>query len=175
MMKNVIKKISIRARVGYALECLEVILKEKAHDKKTWKFLLSKLWEYTYTENLGEWHYRISEMTPFSILENIPYSKKACEYLTKAEHNILKEIYTKTDKKILVIIDLVFEIGTLDLYSSIVDGSPRTVILLEKIIKILEYEKIKEIPLLPYLRYDISKNNGWGEPFNKSDILPLVD
>lgn len=165
-MMNKIKEISIRARVGFALECLESILKKDYKQIEDWGFLLSSLWDYTKTNNLGKWHYKTSEMIPFSVMEDIPFSEKGCEYITENEHNRLKNIYVKVDNDVLNVINLIFEIGTLDLYSSIVDYSPRTVAFLFEIIEILETKNIQPPSIERYLIYKISDNNGWGEAFD---------
>lgn len=170
-----LKDMSIRARVAFGIECLEALIAKESNSSIDWQnLLLNHLWEYTSSTNLGEWHYLISEYTPFSVLENIPFIEKECEYISESEHNNLHKAYQSSSKELQRIVDLIFEIGTLDLYSSITDNSPRTLSMVQEISLIIDRIGIKLPSLTKYGDYLITDENGWGSKFKKSDITPTL-
>ncbi|OYU67230.1 MAG: hypothetical protein CFE22_04990 [Cytophagaceae bacterium BCCC1] len=133
-------------------------------------WLLNELWKYTFS-NLGSWHEHIAEVTPFSIEEDIDYSKKGCTYINHEKHEDLKLLYSKTDNYIKIIINKIFEIGTKDLYSSISNKSLETKKFVYEIEQILAQNGI-ELPICDNLeKYDIEQNDGWGNEFRKSEII----
>lgn len=163
--------LSIRARVAFGIKCLEQLIEKESNTNFNWdEILLSKLWEYTHTSDLGQWHYLISEFTPFSVLEDIPFEEKECEYIQKSEHNELQRMYQKSSAQLQRCVNLIFEIGTLDLYSSIVDKSPRTLLMIQEIIQIMEANSLKLPNIEKYMDYTINDQQGWGVKFYKSDI-----
>ena len=163
------KNLSIRARVAFAILCLEYLLDYFKYDSYKWAVIIDKLWEYT-NSNVGKWHEHLSEMTPFSIEEEIEFEKKGCDYISKSKHDELKELYKNVHPDVLRIINLIFEIGTRDLYSSITNSSPDTLLYTNEIIEILKKHKV-EIPSTEKLaKYPIDQNEGWGNEFIKKDI-----
>lgn len=168
-----LEDLSIRARVAFGIECLERLINRSTASELNWEdLLLSKLWGYTSSDNLGRWHYLISEYTPFSILEDISFEEKEYEYITKIEYNELLQIYQKCNDELLKCIDLIFEIGTLDLYSSIKDKSPRTLRMLKEIITIIESNSLQLPDLKKYENYLIDYKNGWGAKFERENLKP---
>ncbi len=165
-----IKTISIRGRVAYSILCLEKLMVHKKYELLEYDFVLSKLWSYTFI-NLGKWHYEMAEITPRAIEEDIPFKEKGCDYIKDTEHDYLLEIYKKTDNSIKDIIYLIFQIGTLDLYASIIDNSRRTIELVMKIEDVLKrnHVALPDINLLKKFRIEI--NQGFGKAFIKEDIF----
>lgn len=167
-----LEDLSIRARVAFAIECLEKLINKEANSDFNWEeSLLSKLWSYTSTNNLGYWHYLIGESIPWAVLEDLPYEEKMCDYINKSEHDELRRSYQGSSKELQNCIDLIFDIGTTDLYSSITNKSPRTILVLKEIILILE-ENFLQIPdIRRFENYQIDKEEGWGCRFHKSDLI----
>lgn len=165
-----IKDLSIRARVAFSILCLEAFIKFLNYDISKWNLILSELWKYTNT-NVGKWHENISEMTPFSINEKIAFELKGCENIDESKHDELQKLYADVNIEILKIINLIFEIGTRDLYSSITNHSQDTISYLKEIILVLEKNGI-DLPNINGLqKFSILENNGWGSEFKKEDIL----
>lgn len=165
-----IKNLSIRARVAFGILCLERILKHFQFDLIKWNILLNELWKYT-NSNVGKWHEIISEMTPFSINEQVDFELKGCEYINKEKHDDLQKLYIDVNNDILKVIDLIFEIGTRDLYSSISNNSQDTIKYLQEIILVLEKNDI-ELPNIKQLqKFSILENNGWGREFTKEELI----
>ena len=165
-----IEKLSIRARVGYGVLCLEAILNQKQNELNDINIILDELWKYT-SQNCGAWHYKMSEYTPFSIYYDAEFESKGFDFLDKNTHDKLYHLYSKLDSDVLVIINLIFEIGTKDLYSSICNNSPETIEFLERIKNILLANKI-ELPDINILStYTIDENHGWGRAFKREDLF----
>ncbi|AEA42353.1 hypothetical protein [Fluviicola taffensis] len=165
-----IEKISIRGRVAFGILCLEMFIKHLNYDFSKWKIIIDELWSFT-NSNIGLWHEKISEMTPFSILEEIPFEKKGCECINEKKHNELQLLYKNSNAEILKIINLIFDIGTRDSYSSISNFSPDTIKYLNEIISILEQNSIQLPNEKLFINQSISENQGWGKEFSKEDIL----
>jgi len=168
-----LQNLSIRGRVALCALCLEELLKNHLSIYTTdegWPFILKSIWEYT-EKSTGSWHYKMAEITPFSIEEDISFEDKGIEYLDIETYSLIRNAYKNIGSDIKRVINLVFEIGTLDLYSSIVDNSPRTLIMLEEVLSITQDNGLK-IPSIDRLnKYDISTNNGWGNSFSRSDLF----
>lgn len=165
--------LSIRARVALGTLCLEELLKNNIsgyNSHKGWKFIINSIWDYT-DHSPSSWHYRMAEITPFSIEEDVSFEEKGIEYLDKDIYLLIRDAYKDTCDDIKKVIDLIFEIGTLDLYSSIAENSPRTLSMLEEVLTITRDNGLL-IPSIDRLRkHDISSNNGWGNSFTKYDII----
>ena len=163
--------LSIRARVAYGILCLEQTLQKLGYDYNHWQFLLDTLWSYTYS-NPGAWHMIAAEITPLSIVENSEYNSIDFECITQEQYSLLKRMYSTIPKEYFVIFELIFEIGTKDLYASIVNGSKETHGFLSAIVKVLEENKI-DVPDIPkfLIKQGIEENYGWGNPFYRNDIF----
>lgn len=168
-----LKNLSIRGRVALSALCLEELLKNNSSEYNTdegWQFILKSIWDYTNTPP-GSWHYKMAEIIPFSIEEDVSFEEKGIEYLDSDTYFLIREAYRNTCGDIKKVINLIFEIGTLDLYSSISDNSPRTLSMLEEILSITQRNGLL-IPSVDRFRdYDISSNHGWGNSFNRSEII----
>jgi hypothetical protein len=161
--------ISIRARLAYTVCCLENALAYFKLKDTEWLFVLTHLWSYT-NSNVGRWHEQTAEITGRSII-NDENSLDDLAFLSKDQFWKINAIYKKANKDVLRIIDLIFEIGTRDLYASIVNGSPDTLNYLQKIIDLM---KQNNIPLPDYdlfKNYSISENEGWGREFTRDEIF----
>lgn len=161
--------LSIRARVAYAILCLENLLQHLNKDLSKWELILEELWKYT-AGNPGEWHESMAEMRPFSINEEVAFELKECVYIDLEKHARLKELYKGANEDVLKMVDLTFEIGTRNLYASIVNNSPDTLNYLDQIIAILERNGI-ELPTTSKLQgFTIDQQNGWGNSFTRTEV-----
>ena len=113
-----------------------------------------------------------AEITPLSIVENSEYNSIDFECITQEQYSLLKRMYSTIPKEYFVIFELIFEIGTKDLYASIVNGSKETHGFLSAIVKVLEENKI-DVPDIPkfLIKQGIEENYGWGNPFYRNDIF----
>ncbi|GAB5415973.1 MAG: hypothetical protein Crog4KO_07540 [Crocinitomicaceae bacterium] len=163
------KNISLRARIAYSILCLNNVIREKEADnnlEKDWQLILDKLWEITEIEFVDEWMYSVSCRIPSSILED-PFDSN--EDITEREFIALKNLYSNSDSVTLEIIELVYNLGTIEMYGRIEDCSPRTLDILEEIVTKLKYNNI-ELPNLAQFKKYTMNNNGWGVTFNRADL-----
>lgn len=144
---------------------MESILSTIGETKDEWMLILDTIREYS-SGDPGKWHYKMSELTPFSIEEDIPFERKDYQYFTLEEHNVLKKLYAKSGNPPKEIIGLIFEIGTKDLYSSITQKSPETLKMLERIIHLLNVNKCTIPNSDDLLKYSIEEQGGWGVKFS---------
>lgn len=165
-----IEKISIRARVAFGILCLEntVLFYNKVF--LDWSFVYKVLWSFM-KGKVGDWHYPMAEISPRSVLFDATYAEKEMEFLTEEEYNNLREVYSNSNTVINSIINLIFEIGTRDLYSSIVNESQDTIKYLQEIIHLLEENNIPLPDIKLFETYTINENDGWGREFGRDDIL----
>lgn len=168
-----LKDLSIRARVAISALCLEKLLKDNFSEgdlHKGWDFVLNSIWEYT-DKPPGNWHYKMAEITPFSVEEDVPFEDKGIEYWNLESYSLVMGAYKVTCRNIKRVVDLIFEIGTLDLYSSIVNNSPRTLSMLEEILTITQNNGLLPPSIDVFKEYKITTNNGWGNSFKRTDIV----
>ncbi len=163
------QNLSIRARVVFGGLCLENLLCSIGEAKEEWTLVLDTIWEYS-SGDAGKWHYKMSELTPFSIEEDIPFERKDFQYFTVEEYNALKKLYSRSGNDLKEIVGLIFEIGTKDLYSSITLKSPETLKMLERIVDLLNEKKCTVPNVDDLVKYSIDEQGGWGIKFFKRDI-----
>ena len=172
MMKT--EDLSIRARVALGAMCLEMLLECFVEDYKNnpgWLFVLSSIWDYT-SKPPGDWHYKMAEIIPFSVEEDLPFEEKGIDFLEKEKYDLIRELYLKTpNQDIKKVIDKIFEIGTIDLYTSIHDKSPQTISRLQEIINITQENNLQIPSLDRFVSYSINTNDGWGNDFDKSKVF----
>ena len=157
------KNISIRGRMAYLLCTFESILNFYNCEKEKWCWILEKLWQYTSMEYLDDWMYMMAEYMPESILED---KMEDIEFITENEIKELKILYTNCSKEINKMLRIVFELGTIDLYSKLLNYSPNT---LEKLKEGMDIA-IRICGKLPdkseFEKYKYTEGNGWGIPFD---------
>ncbi|GAA4275919.1 hypothetical protein [Aquimarina mytili] len=162
--------ISIRGRVAYAIICLENAIRFYEKENLDWLYIFNLLWAYTKDE-VGNWHYPMAESTPKSIMFDADYSSKEMEYIDRDEYEKLSLLYKNSNNTINYIIDKLFEIGTRDLYSSIINNSPDTLKYLQEIIDVMEERGITLPNIKFFQKFPISENEGWGRKFLREDIF----
>lgn len=166
MIEEKFKNISIKGRVAYGISCLERALICYSCTLKNWEWVLEKIWEFTSIEYLDDWFYEMAEFLPDSLLEDNEYIPEEFEYITEKQFYILLELYQKESNQVInQIFNLIFEMGTFDLYSRLENYSPNTLICLEKINNIMVLNNIELPSVANFIRYSYYENKGWGNSF----------
>lgn len=167
------KEISIRARLAYGICCLENALVYYKKDISEWKELLDFLWEFPpITGFLTDWTEKILDYIPHIIIEYL-YEKDFS--ISEDKYNYYKNLYSKTEKPILNLIDTIDYLGAEELYVGIEKYSPDT---LEHVQRILDIMYEHKIPLpdtesFRQFKFDVKPidDYGWGYPFDGKKLL----
>ncbi len=157
------KEISIRGRMAYLLCVFEKILVHFNCEKKDWSWVLERLWQYTCIEYLDDWMYEIAEYMPESVMED---NAEEIEFITQNELKKLKALYVKNTREINKMLRIIYELGTIDLYSRLQNGSPNTLEKLQEGIKSALQIGIELPNSFQFKIYKYSEGNGWGIPFD---------
>lgn len=166
-MKELIEKISLRARVAFIIMCIENALRREKSFVK-WNKILEIFWSQTSMQFVDEWLYEISKVMPESILED-EYEEN--DIINLSEYSEFKRLYKNTPKHIFELMEFAFECGTSDLYGAVQNNSDQTIRSVLKCIEIMN-EKNIELPNIELLKkYSFTENGGWGNQFTKEDIL----
>lgn len=175
MLDKRFKTISVRGRVSYGICCLEKVLIYYKCSLEKWKWILEKLWQYTDIEYLDDWYYEIAEFLPDSILEDTHYKTEEFEYLSETEFYSLVELY-KQESNVLInqIFRLIFEMGTMDLYSKLEGEAKNSLICLKKINSAMTQNNIEVPAVEPFIKYSYSEENGWGRDFNGRELSIIL-
>lgn len=166
-----LEAISIRGRMAYVICLFERVLIYYNYDKQDWVKVLEKLWEYTSVEYLDDWMYEFAEYLPESILED---SLDDFEFITREEYEHLHKLYNASSTDVLHFIKLMFEIGSIDLYSKLVDNSPNTLEKIEEAVELLKENEIDNISIEPFKQYSFKERNGWGERFDGRSLSIIL-
>ena len=165
MYNELIKNISIRGRVAFAIKSLELNVTEVSNNVILNEITIF-LKEYTSTKHLNQWDKYANEIYPDTILDpNADNNYKEYECLTEKEALSLKYLYESSPKHIADIIDFIIEIGTCNLYGSTEEYSP---ISYNKTVGLINYlkENQLETPLIDnFIQFKYAQINVWGEPF----------
>lgn len=174
MNTDEMREISARGRVAYAICCLENILnfKNAPQRDEVEKTLLQQLWHFT-TDNMALWQHQVGEMIPFVVNDENQYNNNDFEFLSYSFFNRLREYYKGCDKVILVVINLIYELGTTNLYVPI-DNDKLRESTLENVQKIIDLMEQNQIPLPEinlFKAFPITENKGWGRKFVREEIF----
>lgn len=161
------KRISIRGRMAYLLCLFEKLLIRFGCKYEEWNWIMDKLWQFTEVEYVDDWMYEIAELLPECILEDQP---EAFEYLSKEEYNKLKHIYSNINDEINRMMIIIFELGTVEIYSKVLDYSPDTLEKLQEAFEIMKDNKIELIEIKPFKQYPFVEGDGWGECFSGKEL-----
>lgn len=166
-----LEKISIRGRMAYAICLFERLLLYYKCNKQDWIWILEKLWAYTSVEYLDDWMYEFAEWLPDSILED---GLDDFEFITREEYEHLYKLYNRSCLEIRLFIKIIFELGSIDLYSKLTDNSPNTLKKLEEAIDIFKANNINVISIEPFKKYSFEECNGWGERFDGRSLSIIL-
>ena len=147
---NIVKEISIRGRLAYGASCLEHAIQHFGIMDDSINEVLSQIWEFTSSKDLGEWDQSMSKVDPACILnENKPSDP-------------LLLLYQALPSDIIDMISDVIEIGAGNLYGGTSDHSPYS---LEPLIRVIERcvtLKLRLPELDSFKKSPFSEEHGWG-------------
>jgi len=156
---NSLKEISIRGRVAYGASCLENTLLHHGIQDDLLENILSRIWKFTNSTDLGEWDQLINKVDPVCILdENKPTDP-------------LYLLYQRLPPDIVNMISDVIEIGTGNLYGSTDNYSPSSLEPLLRVIDKCVTLKIELPKLDSFKKSTFSEYHGWGLERDKSFFL----
>lgn len=174
MITNVLKSISIRGRIVYAIMCAEKYISTK-YPSNAWKLVFKPFWEICESETWDEWSDKVLEYIPEILLEFDNYESSDFEYLPKSEYEQIKKLYKNTDKNVNTILYNIRRIELAYSYSSISGIGKESLDIIEEIVKILEKEKIK-LPDPQQVAFSkFTEKNGWGEPFDGKNLSVILE
>ena len=164
------QNISIRGRMAYLLCSFKKLLIYYNCNIDDWNIILEKLWKYTSVEYIDDWMYEVAEYLPNSILED---NYEDVEYITEEEFNFCKRLYFNIADDIKEMLQIVFELGTCELYGKIINNSVNTLEKLNEGVLLLKKNNIKLIDTEPFKKYVFNDENGWGSPFIGNELFDL--
>jgi hypothetical protein len=164
------KEVSIRGRVAYEIMCVENAISFFRLEDLNWDFVLDLMWSYT-NEDVGAWHYPMGEAMPWTVLSNSDYHSHMMEIITEDQFFELYALYQASSEPVNFMINEIFDIGTRDLYASVANDSPDTLNSLQKIVEIMNENKIPLPQSEVFKRFSIEENAGWGRAFIKEELL----
>ncbi len=165
------KTISIRGRMAYILCLFENLLIYYDCDKKDWDFVLKKLWEFTSIEYVDDWMYEVSEIMPNSVLND---GVDGLEFINENEFYKLKELYINISNDIKKMLMIIFELGTIEIYSNVTDYSPRTIEKLQEAMGILKNKNIELVDVEKFKKYNYKYKQGWGKCFYGKELSLFI-
>ena len=166
---NRLSNISIRGRVAFSLCCLNTLIKKFKLDDLEWEFLFEKLWQYTSTKYLDEWHMEFAEYIPETIMHYDKYDKNDFEYVTDDLFNRLRILYSELNEDVKEIINLVFYMGTIELYGK-VQKRGKSFEYFEEIIRLMIKYKVSLPRISQFEKYEFDKGDGWGDMIKREDV-----
>jgi hypothetical protein len=153
---NSLKGISIRGRLAYGASCLENALIHLGIQDDLLEDVLSQIWQFTSSNDLGEWDQLINKVTPVSKLdENKPTDP-------------LYLLYLDLSPDVVNMISDVIEIGAGNLYAGTDNYSPYSLEPLLRVIDRCLALKI-ELPVMDsFKKSPFSEKHGWGMERDKN-------
>ncbi len=143
--------ISIRGRLAFGMTCLEKLVGSlNVEHSQLRTIVFPKIWEFTSTNDLGEWEQNIREVDPVCVLDS------------KTESD-LKTLYNKLPKDIVSTIENVIEIGTANIYGRTGDNSPLTLEPLSAVINTIIKLNVPLPDINSFKKSSFSEFHGWGD------------
>lgn len=162
--------VSMRGRVAYAIICLEEAILQLAQEPDEWAWLLRRLWTYTSARRLDDWQDEAVEVTSNVILHYEQYPDKSFDYLTEAEVSTLRVLYEASDPTLSRLVDLVYEIGTLELFGGLEGGAPESLQGLGAVVSLLRDKGIPGPSVALVADKSFTEEHGWGTPFDADEL-----
>jgi len=159
--------VSVRGRVAYALQCLEVALQHVDPDPPRWLPLLDRLWSYTSTALLDGWQDMASECLPAVVTCDDP---RDFDFLSGSEARHLRGLYAGSPSLIGELVDRVYDVATLALFGGLGEAGGTSVSELREIERALVQADVPLPDPAQVLPYPFAEHGGWGRPF---DAAPL--
>jgi len=160
--------ISIRGRVAFSIHCLNAAIRHFNMEELPWSFLLHKLWSFTTIQHLDDWHEATAEVIP-SAVEHDEYTPDF-RFTSKEEFDGLLNLYHQVNKGTKEIINLVFYIGTCELYGKVSRGG-MSLEYMRSLFKIMNKNNIPLPDIGAFKKFSFEENNGWGKNFTQEEIV----
>jgi hypothetical protein len=169
---NDLEEMSNRGKVAFAICCFESAIDFFVQDKKKWSFVDDELWKFC-NSNMAYWHEQFGEITPFVVCEKIDFDLKEYKYLTREQHDMLLELYNGTNKVIISILELVYEVAITNIYVIIHNEKTKTDALpyLQSLIDIMNENNIPLPDIEMFKQFPVTENNGWGRDFTRDEVF----
>ena len=168
-------KFSIRARVAYALVCLETLINiDDSCSAALVEILLDKLWSFTSCEFLDEWEYSTIDYLPSSILEFDNFKdfiKEESSELTELNFNLLRKDYLNIPTDIIDFINMTFSIATCNLNSRLWFKSYKTYRVLTRMVNLMKKRGLIAQGIVISEITDFSNEGGWGRKFTRKEFI----
>ncbi len=157
--------------MAFAIKCLEQFIIENKLENLWLDRLTEVLWEFTSSEDLGEWDKKISDLDPNNVMDKHPDNKPSdYDSLTEKEFYELKTYYFGIEDDLLLLIDLTIDIGTSNLYGATGKYSKKT---LDSVLRIYHFaqENLNGVPEIEKFRISkYSEKGGWGNRMDKAEF-----
>ena len=168
------RPISMRGRVAFAIMCLEESIMRLAPEPERWLVVVNQLWKYTSEESLDVWQEVTAEFTPGAILKYAEYVEQDYELLTRDGFWLLRDLYQSCDPLLRELTDLVFDIGTLELFGSLDGFAPQSLRHLVQVLRLLG-ERGLPVPSVDLVSEQaFTSRHGWGNPFDAGHLRRLL-
>jgi hypothetical protein len=150
-MTTEFQDISIRGRLAFGMACLEKLVDDLNSNHPLFQTIVfPKIWQFTSTDNLGEWEQNIRDVDPMCVLDD------------KADSD-LKVLYNKLPKDIVSTISDVIEIGTANIYGGTDNNSPMTLEPLNSVINTMTKLEIPLPDIQTFKKSSFNEFHGWGD------------
>jgi hypothetical protein len=168
------QEISMRGRVAYSLMCLEEAIQKRAKDPVKWVWPLRQLWSYTSTTDLEEWMVITSEILPSVVIGEEDYGNNQFKHLTPDQFVALRELYNENETFLGGIVELVFDIGTSELYGGIKDGGQYSLAKLGKLDSLMADCSLDVPDISALFDKSFDQQHGWGNRFQPGALSRMV-
>lgn len=168
------QSISMRGRVAYVVMCLEEAILALAQSHAEWSWVLCRLWKYTSTGDLDEWQERTAEIIPRVVLDSENYSDGGYEYLTPNEFMELRILYSSNNPLLARLVDLVFDVGTLEMFGGIGNGAPISLENLNTVAMLMAEQSLSMPDLRGVAGLSFAQCLGWGSPFQGEKLSRIM-
>lgn len=160
-MEDSIKKISIRGRMYFCLQCLQNAFGEKnRRDEKFIGLILKTVKDFLRSEELDKWEESAENILPVNLLD----SKFNINDYTM-DHSLvlkLKLFYEQLPPYLTDLIDYTLNVGLNNLYGGTGEYSSFTLDPVLKVITICKQNNIKIPDISNFLKFSFNEEHGWG-------------
>jgi hypothetical protein len=163
---------SIRGRVAFGIVGLQAALHHCQQDVVAWQPVLMQLWSLMTTDELEDWFEVTAEYLPEE--NGLPYERSDRTQLNAVQYQYLQQLYQRVPPFIPEMIELIFYIGSTELYGSIVDGSEITLSHTLAIAQLLQQQGIALPDYELFQPFRITIDGGWGRKLSRSEVEALA-
>jgi len=158
--------ISVRGRVAFSIHCLLKAIQDKGNlHKEEFYLLFEALKSYSSLELVDDWLYRTAEYIPGTLVATKDYSDEDFEFLDKHGFHELKKLYSKLDREVLLIIDTIFEMGTIELYGALSPPGRESLRCIDVLFGLLKKMEVEPVSIEPFRRFTYFSHDGYGGKF----------